>query len=81
MTSTTTFNKARGALLGGADAVLRPLVNLFHLVVCIFDLLGILRGLLANLVRLGLNGGGGVANILLGRASSAEQGAEDGNER
>src|ERR1035441_3114040 len=62
-----------GAFLRRADAGLRFLVNLLHLVASVFDLLAVTARLLAHLIHLCLNGGGRGLVVLLGCAPAGEQ--------
>jgi hypothetical protein len=63
------------AFLRRADAARRLVVNLFHLVARILDLLAVLGSLLAHLIHLSLDGGGCILYVLLGGTTTAEQGA------
>jgi len=64
-----------GALLGRANAALRALVNLFHLVASLLNLTGVLGCLLAYLIYFRLNRSGGVADVFFRSAATGEQGA------
>src|ERR1035437_459384 len=66
-----------GAFLRGRDAGLRLLIHLFHLGLCVFDLLAVLSGLLPHLIHFSLDRSGGVAHVLFGRAATRQQGTRN----
>jgi hypothetical protein len=62
-----------GLLIRTVDATLSAIIDLFYLILRILYLLRVLGSLLPYLINFGLNGGGGVANVLFGGAPTCEQ--------
>ena len=63
------------AFLRRADTALRFLVNLFHLVASVFDLLTVTASLLAHLIHLRLNGSSSVLHVFFGCTPTGEHSA------